>query len=99
MRQGWQTNGFCESLPGANYTEEETLVLKAADEYRRRKKLRFLGVIDVLNVLRGLGYTSSRPAIIATTIETEVVVVPPEKDAEAQLRELCRRIRFEPSHK
>jgi hypothetical protein len=38
------------------YTEEELAVLKAAEEYKKRMRRRFLTVTDTVKVMRSLGY-------------------------------------------
>lgn len=44
------------------YTDEETAVLAAVEEYRRKRKRQFPSVCEILGILKGLGYARAADA-------------------------------------
>lgn len=53
-------DGCQENYPGSDYTPEEIEFLVAIDQYKRRTGRRFPTWMEVLNVLRGLGWRKDR---------------------------------------
>lgn len=58
--------GCEETFPGCDYTEDEREFLLAMDRYKRSRRRPHPTWLEVLDVLRGLGWCKVKPTAVKT---------------------------------
>ena len=77
MRGVRNPGGIGENYPGADCTEEELEFLKAIDTYKRQRGRPHPGWIEVLDLLRQLGWRKATPTTgVAPTAAKVTRIVP-----------------------
>jgi hypothetical protein len=51
-----RANSCDENFPGSDYRSDEVELFKAVERYKHKKRLRFVSVREVLEIVKSLGY-------------------------------------------
>lgn len=51
-----RAHGCDENFPGSDYLNDEVELFKAVERYKHRKRLKFVSVRELLEIVKSLGY-------------------------------------------